>query len=138
MLSAQADELRELAEQLQEHGTFVGFGGTTNTDPLMHSAAMAMREAADTILSLRDKAQELQAENAKLRAERDHMLALRGIWQENDVKLRELCSRFAEYVSQDRCEGCACKRRCDNGEIDECWQRTEIREAAHELGIEVD
>ena len=67
MLSAQADELRELAVQLQEHGTFVGFGGTTNTDPLMHGAAMAMREAADTILSLRDKAQELQAENAKLR-----------------------------------------------------------------------
>jgi hypothetical protein len=124
MLSAQADELRELALWLD--------------DEFYDEYATRAREAADTILSLRDKAQELQAENAKLRAERDHMLALRGIWQENDVKLRELCSRFAEYVSQDRCEGCACKRRCDNGEIDECWQRTEIREAAHELGIEVD
>ena len=54
-----------------------------------------------------------------------------------NTKLRELCKRFAEYVSQDRCEGCVCKRRCDNGEIDECWQRAAIRDAAHELGIEV-
>lgn len=54
-----------------------------------------------------------------------------------NAKLRELCRRFSEYMSQDRCEGCVCKRRCNEGEIDECWQRTEIREAAHELGIEV-
>ena len=57
--------------------------------------------------------------------------------QAENAKLRELCRRFAEYASQDRCEGCVCKRRCNNGEIDECWQRTEIREAAHEFGIEV-
>lgn len=56
---------------------------------------------------------------------------------END-KLRDLCKRFAEYVSQDRCEGCVYKRRCNDGEIDECWQRTEIREIAHKLGIEVE
>lgn len=55
-----------------------------------------------------------------------------------NAKLRELCKRFAEYVSQDRCEGCVFKRRCNDGEIEECWQRTEIRSAAHELGIEVD
>jgi len=55
---------------------------------------------------------------------------------END-KLRELCKRFAEYVSQDRCDGCVCKSLCDDGEIKECWQRTEIREIAHQLGIEV-
>lgn len=54
------------------------------------------------------------------------------------AKLRELCRKFAEYVSQDRCEGCVCKHRCNDGEIDECWQLTEIRKAAYELGIEVD
>lgn len=52
-------------------------------------------------------------------------------------QLRELCKRFAEYVSQDRCEGCICKSRCNEGEIEECWQLAEIREAAHELGVEV-
>ena len=55
-----------------------------------------------------------------------------------NAKLRDLCKRFAEYVSQDRCEGCVYKRRCDGGEIDECWQLTEIREIARDLGIEVD
>ena len=54
-----------------------------------------------------------------------------------NAKLRELCRKFAEYVSQDRCEGCVCKHRCNDGEIDECWQLTEIRKAAYELGIEV-
>ena len=80
---------------------------------------------------------EYVSENAKLRAERDHMWALRDIWQENDAKLRELCKRFAEYVSQDRCDGCACKRRCNEGEIGECWQLAEMRDAARELGFEV-
>jgi hypothetical protein len=53
MLSAQADELRELALWLD--------------DEFYDEYATRAREAADTILSLRDKAQELQAENAKLR-----------------------------------------------------------------------
>ena len=55
MLSAQADELRELALWLD--------------DEFYDEYATRAREAADTILSLRDKAQELQAENAKLREE---------------------------------------------------------------------
>lgn len=57
--------------------------------------------------------------------------------EHENAKLRELCRKFAEYVSQDRCEGCVCKHRCNDGEIDECWQLTEIRKAAYELGIEV-
>ena len=67
MLSAQCDELREMAGQLQEHGTFVGFGGTTNTDPLMHGAAIVMREAADTIWDLRDMVHKERAEADRLR-----------------------------------------------------------------------
>ena len=53
MLSAQADELRELALWLD--------------DEFYDEYATRARDAADTILSLRDKAQDLQAENAKLR-----------------------------------------------------------------------
>ena len=59
---------------------------------------------------------------------------------ENDklYKLYELVCMFAEYLSQDHCEGCVVKRRCNDGEVDECWQLAEIRKASHEFGIEVD
>ena len=60
------------------------------------------------------------------------------ILKAENAKLRELCKMFAEYVSQDRCEGCVVKRRCNDGEVEECWQRTEIRKVARELRIEVD
>jgi hypothetical protein len=66
---------------------------------------------------MRDRACKAEAENAKL-------------W--------ELVRKYAEYTSQDRCEGCVCKSRCNDGDIEECWQRTEIRELARELGVEVD
>lgn len=59
-----------------------------------------------------------------------------GLKEEN-TKLRELVRRYVEYTSQDRCEGCVFKLRCNDGEVDECWQLTEIRELARELGIEV-
>ena len=52
-------------------------------------------------------------------------------------KLRELVRKYGEYTSQDRCEGCACKSRCNDGDVDECWQLTEIRELARELGVGV-
>jgi len=118
MLSAQCDELREMADQLQEHGTFVGFGGTTNTDPLMHGAATAMLQAADTIWELRDDLQrandavrdaehdesmawdrvrKAEAENAKLREERrEYQATIDSLVNECDdhktenAKLREL------------------------------------------------
>ena len=57
--------------------------------------------------------------------------------QTENAKLRELVRKYVEYTSQDRCEGCVCKRKCNDGDVDECWQRTEIRELARELGIEV-
>jgi len=60
-----------------------------------------------------------------------------GLKEEND-KLRELVRKYSEYTSQDRCEGCVCKARCNDGYVDECWQFAEIRGLARELGIEVD
>jgi len=42
---------------------------------------------------------EVMAENTKLRAERDHMWALRDTWQENDAKLREENERLRSVVS---------------------------------------
>lgn len=58
--------------------------------------------------------------------------------EDENKKLRELIRKYGEYIEQDRCEGCVCKRSCNDGDVDECWQLTEIRELARELGIEVD
>ena len=58
--------------------------------------------------------------------------------EDENAKLRELVRKYGEYTSQDRCEGCACKSRCNDGDVDECWQLTEIRGLARELGVEVD
>ena len=54
-----------------------------------------------------------------------------------NAKLRKLCKLFIEYVGEDRCEGCVCKSRCNDGQIDECWMLADIRELASELGMEV-
>ena len=56
---------------------------------------------------------------------------------ENDL-LRELALLFAEYVGQDRCEGCVYKSRCNEGLMSECVMLGEIRAKAERLGIEVD
>jgi hypothetical protein len=56
MISAQCDQLRERAKELRQGRWSDGADD-----------AKLMEDAADTILSLRDRAQELQAENAKLR-----------------------------------------------------------------------
>ena len=96
MISALIDKLREMADQLQEHGTFVGFGGTTNTDPLMHGAAIVMRDAADTIWQLRDDLQ--RANDAVLDAEHDESRAwdrVRKAEAEN-AKLKALCEWLLE------------------------------------------
>lgn len=67
MLMQGRDRLRKLADELRTHGTFVGFGGSENRDPLMHEAAEAMESAADTIWDLHKK---LVAANAEVRNER--------------------------------------------------------------------
>jgi hypothetical protein len=94
---------------------------------------------------MRDRACKAEAENTKLREtlqRRSRQFErMTEIWVERGVenaKLRELARRFGEYVSQDRCEGCVMKRRCNNGDVEECWQMTEIRALANELGVEVE
>lgn len=84
-----------------------------------------------------------ELENVKLREELEAVgtaayLYGRDNLKAENTKLRELCRRFSEYVGHDRCEGCVVKRRCNDGEVDECWQMGEIRKLAHELGVEVE
>lgn len=61
MLSAQAEELRELARRINELQ-----GGAVRAVTMPSNVGVTLRDAADTILSLRDRAQKLQAENTKL------------------------------------------------------------------------
>lgn len=72
-----------------------------------------------------------------------HRNAIRNAQEYNRVRdeneqLHELCDRLIEYINDDRCEGCICKTTCRNAELDECWQRTDIREMADKLGMAVD
>jgi len=67
MLSAQIDKLRYEADMLRDHGTFIGYGGLTSTDPEMIECADLMCDAADTIWQLRDDLQRTNSENAELR-----------------------------------------------------------------------
>lgn len=157
MLSAQVDELRETADELQDHATFTGYGGTQNTDPMALEAATLMRDAADTIWNLRDTAQQAGAENAKLRKElgmlqegygsmsREHsqtIVELSDALTEND-RLRELVRDMWSVMwacSEQRCRhrDKNCYRvRGNGGDIcasESCWYENRMRE----LGVEVE
>lgn len=80
---------------------------------------------------LRKQGERLFEKTLKLATEKDRL-------KDENAKLRRLCKPLLEYTSQDRCEGCACKSRCNDGQVDECWMLAEIREIASELGLEVD
>lgn len=93
----------------------------------------------------RKRIAELEGLYAKAKADRDENAT--SFSKEHDraefkarenTRLRKLCRSLVEYTSQDRCEGCACKSRCNDGQVDECWMLAEIRELASELGLEVD
>ncbi len=129
MLSAQCDELRSMADS-------VGLA--------MPQAATLMMEAADTILSLRDRAQDLQAENAKLRDENQSIgLAAyelgRNSMADENAKLRKLAVLNWEWAHS--CCGNNCKMQTDGCgyQIDrECNYEREIYDRMCELGMEAD
>ena len=51
-MSKQTEELWKKADELDEHGAFIGHGGNIIRDSLIHDSAVLMREAADTIEKL--------------------------------------------------------------------------------------
>ena len=57
MLGEQIKELWRMADELDEHSAFIGYGGSVSRDPYIRDAAVMLREAADTIESLSDKLQ---------------------------------------------------------------------------------
>ena len=105
-------------------------------------------EINDAYVEALEALETVEAENEKLRERvseleelTDHRHYIPQEWyatlQVENAKLRELVRRYVEYTSQDRCEGCVVKPSCNDGEVDECWQLTEIRALAREMGIEV-
>lgn len=139
MLSAQCDELRELALWLD--------------DEFYDAEATKVREAADTIWELRDMVHKERAENAKLRKEHNHwhveQVHAYGNWEDahkraielekQNAKLRELAVLNWEWAHS--CCGNSCKMQtegCGYGIDRECIYEREIWERMHELGIEVE
>lgn len=121
MLSSQCDELREYAKRAD--GTF----------PLL---AGALRDAADTILELRD---DLQRANDALRdAEHDESVAwdrVRKVEREN-ARLRELTRDYLIFYSQPGCTYCFCHDECRESE-EPCMAFERLVDRTNELGIEV-
>lgn len=106
MLSAQIGKLRHESDILRDHGTFIGYGGLTSTDPEMIECADLMCEAADTITELRGAVlvagadyRQLAAENAKLRQQLEDVTVSMGRVEERCAKLREL---LADTLMQPR------------------------------------
>ena len=139
MLSAQCDKLRERAATLRQGRWSDGADD-----------ARLMEDAAETILSLRDRAQDLQAENAKLREERDKM----DVWHSKELsatmaenaKLRGLAERAwntAERLCQAfdgpcRDDGVTAYEPCPMGERDEECVYGQLQRELRECGVEVD
>lgn len=131
MLSAQIDKLRHEADMLRDHGTFIGYGGLTNTDPEMIECADLMCDAADTIWQLRD---DLQRTNAVLMdVEHDESMAWNRVCKaeaeaERLRKLAQCADRLLTdlfpYIDYSRCTAL---------EAVAAW-----RVRARELGIEAD
>jgi len=134
MISAQIDELREWADQLSERENEFGV--------VVRALVAALRDAADTIWQLRDDLQRANAENAKLREERDMYRDLVGCMVHPDIpdqlyaenaKLRELVRDMMQAWWA--CDNEKCPRhdeRCEKGRycaFDEC---------VRDLGVEVD
>lgn len=107
MLSAQCDELRAMAES-------VGLA--------MPQAATLMMEAADTILSLRDRAQELQSENSKLREQGARLFDKTLELGTENAKLRESLDAVLQCAGETkRDKGCdACPMY--NGPCCKSWE----------------
>lgn len=116
MLGEQIKELREKADKLREHGTFVGYGGNVNTDPLMHDAAILMREAVGTIEGLRDRLQELQGVGGESR-----YTALFGTPERVARTLERLHVEWSDWCAVfSRCRDCMFGRV--DGERVICWE----------------
>lgn len=141
-IQAQADELRELA----------GDGGMEWVIGPIRVATL--HGAADTILSLCDRVQELQAENAKLREQTELLVTL--LRNDCDIEASWDGLRKFWYIGLTE-SGClmrdrACKAEAENAKlrelVDELWalaygyapMESELdaaRDMMRELGIEV-
>lgn len=53
-----------------------------------------------------------------------------------NANLRKVAHLASELISHDRCEGCVTKRACNNGDVDECWMVSEMRNFLDEIGVE--
>lgn len=120
MLSAQCDELRELATRYDELQV-----GAVKAVTMPSNMGSILREAAYTIWELRDDLQRANAENAKLRE-----LAERA-WKSAE----RLCQAFDGPCRDD---GVTIDKPCPMGERDEECVYGQLQRELRECGVEVD
>lgn len=99
MLGEQIKELWRMADELDEHSAFIGYCGSVSRDPYIRDAAVMLREAADTIIGLRDRLQELQGVTGESR-----YTALFGTPEKAARTLAGKCSDCFECVLENACE----------------------------------
>lgn len=124
MISAQIDELREIADDIESR-----YGYPT--------AVKALRDAADTIWQLRD---DLQRANAAVHdAEHDESMAWDRVRKADskNAKLRELAKKLVIFAFA-RCADCdLLDASCTLVPTQKCLLWNECESAVRELGIEV-
>ena len=142
MLTSQCKNLHDLANDLREHYTFVGFGGMANRDPTIFSAARQMDDAADTIERLREELHDLLYVQAHW--ELDHCpncearLDLMVLRDEN-AKLRELArDLWVRLLGTDDNCGCGDCRVCNHDAFNYENHKCVYNQRMRAMGIEVE
>lgn len=94
MISAQVDELRELATRCDELQV-----GAVKAVTMPSDMGSILRDAADTIWQLRDDLQRANAENTKLRSELESVGTAAYLYGRSDLKAEN--ARLRSYLSDD-------------------------------------
>ena len=107
MISGQCDKLRVFAQTYRMLGNY--------------EMEQTLREAADTILELRDDLQRVNAENEKFIVKLNAEHIVRQNVEIENARLRKACAELAEFLTEA-----------------EWLQWPELRAELRELGVEVD
>lgn len=138
MLSAQCDELREVAYKVDEY--------QMGRERVPLKTAAIMREAADTIWQLRDDLQRANAENARLRSELEAVGIAAYLYGRDDLKAENAKLRDAvataikvQTVLCGDADSLYCRNECPlhRPESNDCLA-CDVMVVAQELEIEVD